>query len=265
MLAVTAALALTLLQPDISIKTDYYTLSAPAGLDTDAASIRTALDHGIAALKKQFAPFDAGELLARATVKVVLHAKPDDKVAPGHAGIESGTTDGTAATYYATIHMLTPSAHPADQKTAANEPMGMAYCERIIVHEYSTVLLEMICRTRGRGWQFFSAPAWFVQGYEEYIGLTCGNEEAGKVTLGKHIASVKAHPQWVGCDFGLDVAEPYTAGAVLLHFMHERYGGARVRAILFSTEPTFGRATRSALGVGVDQFCADWNTWLAAR
>jgi hypothetical protein len=260
------AFALLVLQPaDITIKTDYYTLTAPAGHDEDAAAMQKALDRGIESIKKQFAPFDASQLLQKATVTIQIHGKADDRAAPGHAQIESGTTDGTAATYYANMHILAPSAHPADGKTSVNEPMNSAYCERIIVHEYSTVLLEMICRDRGQGWTFFSAPAWFIQGYEEYLGLTCGNAEAGKVTLSKYIARVKANPKWISCDFGLEISEPYTTGPVLLHFMHEKYGGERVRAILFRSAPTFGKAVREALGIGADQFCADWSTWIAAQ
>jgi len=85
----------------------------------------------------------------------------------------------------------------------------------VLVHEYSTVLLDLVCRAKGSGWQFFEAPKWFVQGYEEYLGLTCADAQAGKV-----------------------------------------------RAILTSREPTFGRAIRTSLEVGVEQFGADWLAWL---
>jgi hypothetical protein len=244
------------------IETEHYRLSAPAGLDADVAAMRAALDHGIAALEQQFAPLDVAGLLSKATVSVQLHARPTDQAGVGHASTESGTRDGTVATYHAAIHLLAPSAHPGDARTAAGEPMDVAYCKRTLVHEYGTVLLDLLGRSKARGWQFFDAPPWFVQGYEEYLGLTCADEHAGKVTLGKYIAMVQAHPEWVSSDFGLDVTHPYVAGPVLIHFLHERYGGDKVRAILTSQEPTFGRAIRASLEVGVDRLGADWTAWL---
>jgi len=247
---------------ETSIEAPYFTLSAPAELKADAAAMRSALDRGIAALKKQFAPLDVGGLLSKVTVTIQLCAERTDKAGVGLATMETGTTDGTVETYYGRMYMLAPSAHPADARTAAGEPMDLAYCKRVLLHEYSTVLLDLVCRAKGKGWQFFKAPAWFVQGYEEYLGLTCADAQAGKVTLGKYISMVKAHPEWVSFDFGLDVAQPYVAGPVLIHFLHARYGGARVRAVLTSRERTFGRAIRTSLGIGVDQVGADWMAWI---
>ena len=247
---------------ETSIEAAYYTLSAPAELEADASAMRSALDQGIEALKRQFAPLDVATLLSKATVTVQLHPQPTDEAGVGNASTESGTKDGTVETYYARIHLLAPSAHPADARTAAGEPMDLAYCKRVLVHEYSTVLLDLVGRVKGAGWRFFDAPDWFVQGYEEYLGLTCADARAGKGTLGKYISMVKAHPEWVSFDFGLDVAQPYVAGPVLIHFLHERYGGARVRAVLISRERTFGRAMRTSLGMGVDQVGADWTAWL---
>lgn len=243
-------------------RSDFYTLSAAPGLEADAAALRAALDRGIEAFRKQFAPLDVDALLSKATVTIRLHAEPTPRAGVGTATTRTGTRDGTAETYYASVDMLAPSAHPAGVTTRAGEPMDLAYSKRILVHEVGTVLLDLVCRCKGGGWQFFDAPEWFVQGYEEYLGLTYADERAGPVTLGRYVAAVAAHPEWISFDFGFDVTEPYVAGPVLLHFMHERYGGAKVRAVLTSREPTFGRAMRRALGVDLDGFRDDWKAWL---
>lgn len=266
-------LTLCALQPqpvaDITIKADYYTMTAPLEIKDDVVALQKALDRGIEGIKKEFDGLDPEALLKEATVSITILTKPSDKAAPGHATIETGTRDGTIATYYANLYLLAPSAHNATDRTAANEPMDAAYCEKVLVHEYSTIILEMLRRNRPqdkspRPWSFFSAPAWFVQGYEEYLGCTCGNPTAGKATLSKYIREVKSHPEWVSCDFGLDVAQPYLSGPVLIHFMHEKYGVAKVRSVFTSDESSFGKAIRASLGVGVDQFCSDWSAWLTA-
>ena len=63
--------------------------------------------------------------------------------------------------------------------------------------------------------------------------------------------------------FGLEVRDPYATGAVLVHFLHDRYGRDAVGALLRSGEPTFGRAMLAELGVDLAGFMDDWRAWLA--
>jgi hypothetical protein len=52
---------------------------------------------------------------------------------------------------------------------------------------------------------------------------------------------------------------------MLLLFMNESFGEEKVQSILTSTEPTFGKAVVTSLGVNLVEFAKRWHTWLTGR
>jgi hypothetical protein len=170
-------------------------------------------------------------------------------------------TEVVGGKYRATIDWLTPSGFRPGFRNSLGEPGGEDYFAKVLVHEYATILLERITRSRAKGWRFYDAPAWFVQGYEEYLGLTHSTPHNRKVVLPKYLALVKKDPHRVRIGFGLGVKDPYLDGAVLLHFMHETFGKAKVQAILTSEAATFEKAAGPALGVTLEEFGRRWERW----
>ncbi|MEO1009313.1 MAG: hypothetical protein AAFX79_12180 [Planctomycetota bacterium] len=233
--------------------------SAP---DEDVAFIRHALDAGIEQLVAYFDDDGLARAARDADVTVEVHATPNDRAGPNLATIRSGTIDGTMDTFFARLHFYAPSAHGPGLTTSSGEPKDGGYIERLVVHEYSTVFLGLASRRKPEGWRLRTAPAWFVQGYQEYLGLTHSGETGRTRSLPRYVEIVKNDPDRVRNDFGFEVRDPYITGAVLLHFMHERFGADRVRAVLLGAQPTFGRAMREELGVDADAFLADWIVWL---
>lgn len=229
---------------------------------SDRELLDRALKTGAKSLEAYFDDETLNTTLRSLSIRVVIHAEPNEAANEFTATTRSGFENDSAASYYAEIHMLAPSAHPEGLTTSIGEPKDRAYFERLAVHELSTVPLELATRIKGDGWRLRSAPAWFVQGYEEYLGMTCAPGDAGKAALARRTAMVVADPHQVDDSFGLDVRDPYATGAVLIRFMHEQYGAARVRRVLSSQEPTFGRAIRASLGVDLDGFMRDWRAWL---
>ncbi|MCA9307280.1 MAG: hypothetical protein KDA16_12150 [Phycisphaerales bacterium] len=228
----------------------------------DRELLDRALRTGAESLEVYFDDEGLNTILRSLSIRVVIHAEPDELANEYTATTRSGFADDSPASYHAEIHMLAPSAHPQGLTTSIGEPKDRAYYERLAVHELSTVPLELATRIKGDGWRLRSAPAWFVQGYEEYLGMTCAPGDAGAAALDRRTAMVVADPHQVDDSFGLDVRDPYATGVVVLRFMHERYGADRVRSILLSREPTFGRAVRASLGVDLDGFMRDWRAWL---
>jgi hypothetical protein len=43
---------------------------------------------------------------------------------------------------------------------------------KTVVHECAGLWLDVVRRQRIPSWSFWSAPAWFVQGTEEYLAIT---------------------------------------------------------------------------------------------
>lgn len=252
-------------QPDHSHDSPYYTLQAESVPAEDTALITESLDDGIASLLVYFDGLDLDPLLRSLDIKVTIHAEPNQQANTSTATIRTGTRDGNRESFFAEIHILAPSAHPEGLTTSSGEPKDDLYFRRLVVHEYSTILIDLASRGKEQGWRYRSAPAWFVQGYQEYLGLTCAGQNVRERSLAAYVGVVKADPGRVADDFGLEVVDPYITGAVLLHFMHETYGGDRVLALLLSPERTFGRAVRNELAIDLATFMRDWEAWIAAQ
>lgn len=90
--------------------------------------------------------------------------------------------------------------------------------------------------------------------YEEYLGVTLSTEHNRNATLGKCLALSKPNPDWISFDFGIHVKDDYINGAVLLLFMHESFGKAKVHALLRSEDRSFGRALTATTGVHLEEF-----------
>lgn len=248
----------------VSITTPYYSLSATGDLRADAELLAATLDAAIARLVTDYAAADADRLLRTATVRIRVASTPDETCGPGLATNRS-SWDGARCT--SEIHVLAPSAHPeptshGSPRTSMGEPMDEVYLQRVLVHEYATVLLDSICRCKPRGWSFWEAPAWFVQGSEEYLGVMYSTDHARRITLRKYMDETRAR-SLVSADWGLDARSPYVSGPVLVAFIHEQFGREVFVAILRSEQPTFGTAMRETLGVMPDEFHAAFAAWLS--
>jgi hypothetical protein len=239
------------------VETPYYHLHHDPAHETDAKQARDQLDRTIALLVKEFKPHPVEKLLRAADCKIYLHAKPNDTASEGLASLRTGVQDGK---YVATIDMLTPSAFRPGFRNSVGEPGGKDYFAKVLVHEYGTILLEQITRAKPKGWRFYDAPGWFVQGYEEFLGLTLSTAHNRKVVLGKYLALQKKDSRRVRIGFGIGVRDDYIDGASVLYFMHETFGKEKVQAILVSEADTF-EAAGPALGVTFDEFGRMWYTW----
>src|SRR5262249_52011309 len=152
--------------------------------------------------------------------------------------IENGVDRGQ---YFAFVTLQAPSLLSPKGRSAIGEPLDTRYFEKNTAHELSTIFIERVTLNRGSGWRLYSAPSWFVQGFEEYLALNCSTEHARRVTLPTYVAAVRASRSRAasgitGTDPGKD---PYIQGAVRLLFFHRVFGKDRVHAILTNGAPTF--------------------------
>ncbi len=242
-----------------TIRTPFYRLHHAPGLEADAKAAGKHLDRAIESLKKDFEGHPVAKLLGGIECDIYLHPKPGEAASEGFASLRTeGLADGG---YRARIDWLTPSAFRPDFRSGVGEPPGDDYFAKVLVHEYGTILLDRITRAKPKGWRFYSAPAWFVQGYEEYLGLTHSTPRNRGAVLGKYLALQKQEADRVRIGFGIGAKDPYLDGAALLHFMHEAFGRERVQAILTSEADSFETAAGPALGVTLEEFGRKWGDW----
>jgi len=245
-----------------SSSTDHYRLFYRPEFEQDAQQVRRLLDAAITSLKKEFADFPMDELL-RVDCAIYLHPKGTDKASESFASITTSVKDG--GQYVAAIHLLAPSAYDPSYRSNVNEPPGDDHFSKLIMHEYSTILLERITRSKRAGWSFFSAPRWFTDGYEEYLGLMLSSPRNRTDVLAKYLARHKDSPGRIDFAFGIGVENDYIDGALLLLFMHEVFGKQQVHDLLRSQERRFGRAMAASLGVGLEEFERRWDEWLELK
>ena len=226
----------------------------------DAKKVATFLKSAVKQLKAHFKPAGLDEYVTGFKCNIYLHPRATNKASESRASCICGVAGGA---YYADIHLLTPSAHSQSATTHIGEAKDIAYFERLLVHEYAAPVLDRITRGKSSGWRFFQSPRWFIQGYEEYLALTNSNEHSRKVTLAKYKKIVKSDPQRVKNDFGLTVRSEYLDGAMLIAFIHEKYGTDKAQAILTNQSDSFGTAIKQTLHVNLDTFFAAWEEWLA--
>jgi hypothetical protein len=249
------------MEPWAVLKTDYYQIMYRPEHVKDAKKVKSLLDAARAALKNEFSDSPVEQLL-RVDCKVYLHPKPNDRASETTAAIYTAVGGDK---YSAVIDLLTLSAYHPKYRSNVGEPPGEDYYAKLVVHEYSTILLDRITGIKKTGWRFFSAPRWFVDGYEEYLGLTQSSPHNRDSVLAKYLALHKQNANRIDFEFGIHVEDPYIDGAILLLFMHETFGSKRVQAILTNKEPRFGKAVTAALGVGLNEFRQSWEKWLQAK
>ena len=233
-----------------------YQLICPNTVEADCAPARRAIDKALTSLAAEFADLGGMRLIDGADIRIALDPLPHR--AP-RFDIESGVEGGR---YYGLVTLQAPSRLAPTGRSAVGEPLDINYFEKNTAHELSTIFLERATRNRGTGWRFFSAPPWFVQGFEDYLGLMCSTKHARTVTLPKYVALVKENPSRVGP--GMTAKDPYRDGAVLLLFLHRAFGKERVHAILANGAATFDEALQTTLGVTKSDLLDRFGKWLDA-
>jgi hypothetical protein len=197
------------------------------------------------ALRVEFTRVQVDKLLQEPVrCGVWLHPAKSRRVRTGTGLAETSYGETT----YCELHFVTPSVYSARDKCCSlvgerNDDVDQL--RRLVAHEYSTILLERICRQRA-GWQFHSAPRWFEQGYEEYLGCILAGDHTRTITLGKYRELVVRTPSRLGDD---EVTDPYTDGAILIELLQAEFGREKTQAILWNPAATFEEALRKEFGL----------------
>ena len=220
--------------------------------DRDADVIAELVDRALLKLREAFATREPDALLAPVDVHVHVLPAPRGGIGVGTMTIRTGNGE-------AHVRLLAPSAHPGAGEAGWAPGYDELYFEKNLVHELSTVFLERMTQRKRRGWSFHSAPSWFVQGYEEYLGCTLAGDDG---RLDRYVRLTVADSR-VSPDFS--VREPYGDGCALLAFLHDVYGAERVLDVLSSDEPDFWAAIEAVLGAERAELFVHWWEWGVRR
>ncbi|MCB9855783.1 MAG: hypothetical protein H6818_08850 [Phycisphaerales bacterium] len=244
-----------------SIRGATWVIRYDASMESDARRVQEWMDAVHRASIAEFAEFEPGKLLETLDLTIRIHAEPNEYASAATMTVVSSFSNGR---YQATLHLLAPSRHTSSDITNVGEPKDESYFRKTLMHEYASILIDLITRSKTAGWRFHSGPSWVVQGWPEYLGLTKVGEAARRATFAKYRGLVRDDAGRISFDFGIEVTDPYVDGAMLIAFMHDTYGAARVHRLLVSGERSFGGALVRELDTDIERFSSKWVQWLAA-
>jgi len=257
----TPATTLDTEQTQSTITREHYKIHFAPAVAEDARAMDGFMAQAITNLQVYFRRVDTAAILADiAECDIYVYEEPNDRANEGTATLftEFVRVDGRDK-IKASIHFLALSKHPPGSSTGAGEPKDANYIFKTLIHEYATIWLQLVTSRVGQ-WDLYEAPSWFVQGYQEYLGLTLAAEHSRTTTLNLYKQMVREQPSRIDTSFGISVRDPYYDGTVLLAFMHEVYGQERLLDLLSTRQGGFRAGIRAVAG-SVDSFTERFETW----
>ena len=196
-------------------------------------------------------------------IAVYLPPKPTRRAGRGHSTLVCCLSDNTGE-----IHYLTPSA-PAYGGGSLGS-LGLSaddYHSKTLMHEYITVgHIRVGEEGKSKGFPYYSAPSWFVQGLQEYDGMfhsTVSNRTAGYERLLDY-----AEKSLRGTFYDFGSSSIYFGGTLLHRFLVEQYGEDIHLDLLTSEQPTFDLALDEQLarhGRTASEAFEDFQRWFQAK
>lgn len=237
-----------------SVTSSVVVVEAPVSLAPEAEEVRAWMDASARCLAERFPEaFDPG-LVAAHRPAVRVYVKSNPKASEGWTLLETGTADGRIETYAARIHYLPQACFAREAQNRLGAPYDVRFAHETLTHELATVGLELKVRQRGPGFDLYDAPAWFYQGYAEYLALVCASGSSRPATLEAYLQAVRRDDR--------ALADPHVGGAVRIAYLYDEHGAERMNALLQS-RGRFGPAFEEALGFRTTTLENKIRAWLA--
>ena len=211
-------------------KSAHYTVFYQAGFEKDSAIIRTWLDQIEKFMKSKYKVTPD-----HYQISVYLLPAPEGRININQSGENECCTRGPNGIQTGTIRLLSMSA-PVWKDSNLKSSLGLLkssedYHYKVLMAEYIPIAhyAAQDAKKRG-GWNYYSAPEWFVQGLQEYDAIFHTTEH-------NRTANVPASEQWAQrnaqkfscCSPTLETADPHNTGAAFLRFLAAEFGEAFAR------------------------------------
>lgn len=142
------------------------------------------------------------------------------------------------------------------------------YHAKVLMSEYIPIGHYAVQDSRSTaGWQYYSAPQWFVQGLQEYDGIyhtTETNRTRTADTLMKWARQNEG--RFACCTKGIEVEDAYNGGAAFMVFLAAEFGEGIHERLLRSGARTFDQALASETKpYSPSELVSRFRTWVADR
>jgi hypothetical protein len=225
-------------------KTPHYSVFYQSGSDNDATFARTWLDRVESLMKSKY-----GVVPDQYYMAVYLLNEPTDDINTNQSGQNQCCRRVSASLRTGTIRLLAPSAPIWRDSTLVSSlglpKSGEDFHAKVLMAEYIPVGHYAVQDARpGGGWQYYSAPDWFVQGLQEYDAIfhtTDANRASTSKRLfewAKRNSAKFAAPSVPG----FTIADSHNGGAAVMAFLAAEFGEEVHARVLRNPADTFEAA-----------------------
>jgi hypothetical protein len=224
----------------------HYTVFYQAGFESDVEFTRKWLDETERLMKRKY-----GSTPDRYFISIYLLPAPSGDIDAVQSGQNQCCTQSANGVRTGTIRLLTRSA-PTWKARNLSSSLGLPkagddYHAKVLVSEYVPIGHYAVQDSRSAGgWQYYSAPEWFVQGLQEYDAILHSTDSNGTMTRQRLFQWAKANSsKFTCCSPSLSTADPYNGGATLMAFLAAEFGEDIHARLLRNPANTFEAAWAS--------------------
>jgi hypothetical protein len=224
----------------------HYTVFYQAGFERDVEFTRKWLDATERLMKSKY-----GSTPDRYFMSIYLLPEPSGDIDAVQSGQNQCCTQTNSGVRTGTIRLLTQSARvwkARDLTSSLGLPKaGDDYHAKVLVSEYVPIGHYAVQDSRSTGgWQYYSAPEWFVQGIQEYDAIFHSTDSNGTTTRQRLLQWAKANSSTFSCcSPSLATTDPYNGGATIMAFLAAEFGEDIHARLLRNSEKTFEAAWAS--------------------
>jgi hypothetical protein len=227
----------------IELRRPHFTIFYQAGFEKDAGLTRTWLDQAERLMKTKY-----GSKPDHYRISIYLFPAPAGDIDVNQSGQVRCCTRASDGLKTGTIKMLALSA-PVWKTAELRSSLGLLksgedYYAKVLMSEYIPIGHYATQDGRaGGGWDYYSAPEWFVQGLQEYDGIFHTTDNNRTATARRLFDWAKRNAaKFSCCSPELRIDEPYNGGAAFMAFLADEFGEGIHARILRSNAATFAEA-----------------------
>lgn len=179
-------------------------------------------------------------------ISVYLLQRPENDIDTTQSGQNRCCATDGQGRKTGTIFLLGPSAAVWKERPLLSSlglpKDGVDYHAKVLMSEYIPIGHYAVQDSR-RGWSYYSAPSWFVQGLQEYDAIYHTTETNRTDTATSLMRWARQNEgRFACCANGIDVFDAYNGGAAFMAFLASTHGEGIHERILRSEARTFDDA-----------------------
>lgn len=229
-----------------ALTTTHYTVFTRDGAEADLGLARRWLDAAeqLMATKYHVVP-------DRYRISVNLLYRSENDIGATQSGQNRCCSTDDQGRKTGTIFLLGPSA-PIWKERQLVSSLGLPkdgedYHAKVLMSEYIPIGHYAVQDSRpAGGWQYYSAPQWFVQGLQEYDGIYHTTETNRTRTAAALMKWARQNERrFACCRNGIELTDAYNGGAAFMAFLAAEFGEGIHERLLRSGASTFDEALAS--------------------